>query len=149
MAGQLGVFFLLGVTLFLLLLESRPLLAGAALLPCSLKPHLFLPVVVVLILWSVWRRAPRVLLGFVGAVLVSNVVVWCFDPHIWSQYREMMATTGLHDRFAPTLAGSCDCAWRLGVFGCSTCRWRLPACGRAGITGRVATGGTGRTTVCL
>jgi hypothetical protein len=104
MAGQLGVFFLLGVALFLLLLESRPLLAGAALLPCSLKPHLFLPVVVVLILWSVWRRAPRVLLGFVAAVLLSNVVVSCFDPHIWSQYREMMTSTGLHDRFAPTLA---------------------------------------------
>ena len=40
MAGQLGIFFLLGLVLFLLLHRSRPFLAGVALLPCAVKPHL-------------------------------------------------------------------------------------------------------------
>jgi Glycosyltransferase family 87 len=129
MAGQLGVFFLLGVALFLLLHESRPFIAGLALLPCSLKPHLFLPVVVALILWSVWRKAPRILAGFVVAALVSDVVVLYFDPHIWSQYREMMATAGLHDRFAPTLAAELRLhlaprnAWLQYVPMAAACAW--------------------------
>ena len=105
MAGQLGGFFLLGVALFLLLHQSRPFVAGAALLPCALKPHLFLPLVIVLVLWSARRRAPQILVGFLVALLVSNGVVLWFDGHAWSQYRVMLTTAGgVRDRYAPTLS---------------------------------------------
>ena len=57
MAGQLGVFFLLGVALFLSWRETRPWLAGAALLPMTLKPHLFLPVALALFLLD--HHAPQ------------------------------------------------------------------------------------------
>ena len=58
-AAQFGVLLLLGVVLFLYLYlhQSRPGLAGAALLLCSLKPHLFLPFGLVLIAWCISRRA--------------------------------------------------------------------------------------------
>ena len=104
MAGQLGVFFLLGVALFLLWHEKHPLVAGAALFACALKPHLFLPVAVVLLLYCAWRRAWGILIGFAAGLLASNAIVWWFDPRIWTQYREMMMTEGVSNRFAPTLS---------------------------------------------
>lgn len=104
MAGQLGIFCLVGVELFLLCHESKPFFAGAALLPCALKPHLFLPVALVLVLWSLRRKHPQLIAGFVLALLVSNALVLHFDGQIWSQYSEMMKAQGLRDRFAPTFA---------------------------------------------
>ncbi len=106
MAGQMGIFFLLGIVLFLYLRESWPVLAGAALLPCALKPHLFLPIAIVFVMWVVIRKAPRLLLGFFVALIVSYAAVLHFDPHAWSQYMEMMRTTGVESRFAPTLSAN-------------------------------------------
>lgn len=104
MAGQVGVLCLFGVTLFLYLHKTRPFLAGAALLPCSLKPHLFLPVVFVLLLWIVAEKAYRLLAGFVVALAVSDAVVTLCDRNVWSQYLDMLHAGGLHGRFSPTLS---------------------------------------------
>ena len=102
MAGQLSIFLLTGIVLFLYFHRSRPLLAGAALLPCALKPHLFLIFGLGLLLWMVHRRAYRVLAGFVAALLLSCAVTWSFDPHAWQQYFAMMRTTRVMDVFIPT-----------------------------------------------
>jgi len=50
LAGQVAVFLLLGLVLFLRWQKTRPLLAGASLWLCLLKPHLFVPCGVVLLL---------------------------------------------------------------------------------------------------
>ena len=104
MAGQLGIFFLLGVVLFLWLHNSRPWLAGAALLGCALKPHLFLPCVVVLLLWSLRRRNFAVIGGFVLALAVSCGLTLLLDVNAWQQYFDMMRSTRVLDIFIPTLA---------------------------------------------
>jgi hypothetical protein len=104
MAGQLGIFFLLGVALFLLLHNTRPWLAGAALLGCALKPHLFLPCVVVLVLWSFKRRNFAVIGGFVLALAVSCGLTLMLDAQAWQQYFDMMRSTRVLDIFIPTLA---------------------------------------------
>lgn len=104
MAGQLGLFFLLGVSVFLCVHTTRPFWAGVALLPCALKPHLFLPVAIALVLWSLHRRAPRVLAGFLLAAGAGCAVVMALDPHIWAQYFAMTHAADLRDRFAPTLS---------------------------------------------
>ncbi len=104
MAGQLGIFFLLGVSLFLWLHKTRPWLAGAALLGCALKPHLFLPCVVVLVLWSVRRRSFAVIGGFVLALVVSCGLTLGLDGQAWQQYFDMMRSTRVLDMFIPTLA---------------------------------------------
>ncbi len=103
MAGQLGIFFLLGVVLFLYLHKSRPWLAGAALLPCALKPHLFLACIVVLLLWSARRREVRVLAGFLVALAVSCALTTSVDRNIWSQYRQLMQSAHIMDVFLPTV----------------------------------------------
>ncbi len=104
MAGQLGTFLLLGLVLFLYLYDSRPFVAGAALLPCALKPHLFLAFAIVLLLWILMRKAYRILIGFGSALLVSCLLILCFDIHIWSQYSQMMSATGVLHSFVPTLS---------------------------------------------
>ena len=71
MAGQFGIFLLVGVALFLKFHKSQPYLAGAALLLCVLKPHLFLPFGIVLILFAVTRGNYRIPAGFAAAFLAS------------------------------------------------------------------------------
>jgi hypothetical protein len=104
MAGQLGIFLLLGVVLFLYFHGSRPFVAGAALLPCILKPHLFLPISIVLLLWVASRKAYRVLGGFFALLLASSALTLCFQGPVWSQYFEMMRATGVLHEFVPTLS---------------------------------------------
>jgi hypothetical protein len=104
MAGQLGIFFLLAVALFLWLHKSSPWLAGAALVGCALKPHLFLPCAVVLVLWSVRRRSFAVVGGFAAALAVSCGLTLMLDGQAWQQYFEMMRSTRVLDVFIPTVA---------------------------------------------
>jgi hypothetical protein len=104
MAGQLGTFLLLGVVLFLYLHKSQPYLAGAALLPCILKPHLFLPFAIVLLVWVIDRKVYRILIGFGATLLASCALTLCFDFHVWSQYSQMMSKTEVLDAFVPTLS---------------------------------------------
>jgi hypothetical protein len=104
MAGQLGIFFLLGITLFLYLHRSQPFLAGAALLPCAMKPHLFVPFGIALLLWIATRRQFSILLGFLAACAASCALALYVDPQIWSQYARMMTETRMFDVFIPTLS---------------------------------------------
>lgn len=102
--GQIGIFLLFSLVVFFYLLQRQPLLAGAALLPCALKPHLLLAFFVVLALWSFHRRNFKPLMGFCAALLASAAVVLLFDPHIWLQYLEMWRTGAVKDRVTPTLS---------------------------------------------
>jgi hypothetical protein len=104
MAGQFGIFLLLGVVLFLYFQRARPFFAGAALLLCALKPHLFLPFGVVLILWTVSRRSYRILAGFSAALLASCALSYYLDPHAWSEYNQMMHAGGALGEKVPALS---------------------------------------------
>jgi hypothetical protein len=104
MAGQFGIFLLLGVTLFLYFHKSRPFLAGAALLLCATKPHLFLPFGIVLFVWIVLQKKYRILFGFCIALLASGTFAFCFDQHAWSQYSQMMRTGGALNEPVPVLS---------------------------------------------
>jgi len=104
MAGQIGIFLLLGLSLFLYWHRDRPWLAGAALLPMTLKPHLFLPIALVLLLWVVRERRLQIFGGLAAAMAASFALVLSFDPHAWSQYIAMMHSGLMEGRFAPTLS---------------------------------------------
>lgn len=105
LAGQIGIFLLLGVTLFLRFHHSRPVAAGAALLLCALKPHLFLPFLVALLGWFVADKAYRVLAGATGALISSTVLVCALDPGIWSQYVTAERGEKIPDLFIPCFSG--------------------------------------------
>lgn len=106
MAGQIGIFLLLGLVLFLFFYRSRPFLAGVALMPCTLKPHLFLPFAIVLALWMVSRKAYRIPAGFCSGLLVSCGLTLWFNPHVWSQYLQAAKSWGIMDVLIPTLSAA-------------------------------------------
>jgi hypothetical protein len=104
LAGQTGIFLLLGVVLFLYLHDSQPCIAGACLLLCALKPQLFLPCCVALVAWIAINQAYRILAGAVTALLASLALAWFLDPSAWSQYAQMVRAARLQDEFIPTLS---------------------------------------------
>lgn len=104
MAGQIGVFLLLGAALFLWLRRSRPLLAGMTLLPCTLKPHLFVPFGITLLLWTVHRRQYRILAGALIALIASVAFATLVDPHSWSQWLQWTRHYGAVNSFQPDLS---------------------------------------------
>lgn len=141
LAGQLSIFLLTAVVLFLALHRSWPTLAGAALLPCALKPHLFLVFALGLLVWIVYRRAFRILVGFAAAFALScAITLWC-DPHAWQHYFAMMGQTVVMQSFIPTfgvalrflvdrnvtglefLPLAAGCLWALGYFWTRRDRW--------------------------
>lgn len=103
-AGQFGIFLLLGVVLFLYFHRTRPFLAGAALLLCSLKPHLFFPFGIALLLWSISARTWRILAGMAAALAASCALSYALDPNAWAQYSFMMHQGGALDEAVPALS---------------------------------------------
>jgi hypothetical protein len=103
MMGQTTLFSLLGYVLFLDLHRKRPFLAGASLWLCLLKPHLFIPFGVVLLLWILVFRRYKVLAGVLVALGASCSVVYLLDPTAWADYAQMMHTNLQEQEYIPCL----------------------------------------------
>jgi hypothetical protein len=104
MGGQVSPFVLLGLVLFLCLHRSRPFLAGVSLWLCLLKPHLFLPFGVVLILWAIITHSHRLLEGVAVALGVSTGIGFLLDPLAWIHYAQMMRSTRIDRLPIPCLS---------------------------------------------
>lgn len=102
--GQISILFLLSIVAFLYFHETRPWLAGTLLVPLALKPHLFLPFAIALLLWVLNRRAYGILAGFAIALGACLAIVYWLDPHAWPQYAQMMRTEKLIADYVPTLS---------------------------------------------
>lgn len=102
--GQTTLIVLLGLVFFLRLHRTRPFLAGIALWPCALKPHLFLPFGVALLAWVVVSRSYKVLIGAVAAIALSSAIVLLIDPGVWTQYTLMIRTSGIESDFIPCVS---------------------------------------------
>jgi hypothetical protein len=129
--GQVGLLILLGLVLFLRFYRTRPLLAGACLWLCALKPHLFLPFGVVLIAWVIASRSYKVLLGAGGAIALSAALMTLVDRAVWTQYARMMSTSRIDKIPIPCLSNmlrraiSPDTMWLQYVPAAVACIWAL------------------------
>ena len=141
LSGQITLFLLFGLVLFLRFHATRPLLAGAALWLCLLKPHLFLLFGMVLLVWIVTDRAYKLLLGTAAAVAFSTAVVLLFDHPAWAHYRQMMLQARIDRLPSPclsmllrahvpphTLAVQClpaalGCVWALAYYARHRAAW--------------------------
>jgi hypothetical protein len=102
--GQTSLFMLLGLVLFLRLHRSHPFLAGMSIWICALKPHLFLPLGVVLLTWILFSRSYKILAGATVAMAASCAAAFCIDPAAWADYAHMMRTTGAVTEQVPCLS---------------------------------------------
>ena len=102
--GQMSLFALLGLVVFLRLHRTHPFLAGLSLWLCTMKPHLFLPFGVVLLMWIVVTRSYRLFAGSAVAVAASFAISYRIDPAAWSQYAQMARISGIEHEFIPCVA---------------------------------------------
>ena len=109
LVGQLGIFLLLSIVLFFYWRETRPFLAGAALLPYAMKPHLLVVFAVALILWVVTRRSYRILAGFALILFINCALTLWMDRQIWSQYAQTVHRMAIQNVYVPTLSQSLRC----------------------------------------
>jgi hypothetical protein len=130
-AGQISLFILLGIVLFLHLHETRPFFAGATLLPCALKPHLFLPFAIALLLWAISRSAYRILAGFSAALLAGFALTFFLDRNAWSQYVKMMRAENMLNEHVATLSSTLrflvdpDATWLQFLPCVAACSWAI------------------------
>jgi len=103
-SGQISLFALLGLSLFVRLVVTRPWLAGASLWLCAFKPQDFVPFGIVLFAWCVSRRAWPILLGTAVPLAASVAIVHLMDPHAWREYFGMMSAAAIPDKFIPSLS---------------------------------------------
>jgi len=92
LTGQVSIFVLLGLVLFLRLHQSQPFLAGLSLWLGLLKPHLFLPFGIVLLVWAILTRSYKLVAGTAIALGVSTAIAFLLDPLVWVHYGQMMST---------------------------------------------------------
>jgi len=104
-AGQMGMVLLLGVALFLLLEQNRPFLAGAALLIPMAKPHIFIMLWPILVVWVVARKRWPLLAGSTTAFAITISIAFAFDPAIVQHYRQMLQQQAIQREFIPSLSG--------------------------------------------
>jgi hypothetical protein len=139
--GQTSLFALLGLVLFLKLYRQRPFLAGAALWLCALKPHLFLPFALVLLVWIVVTRSYAILAGVALTLAASCFAVYVIDPAAWQQYHALMQSWGIQQEYIPCLAialrfavrpaalwlqylpAALACVWSLFYYGRNRANW--------------------------
>jgi hypothetical protein len=103
-SGQVTIFVLFGLVLFLRFHRTRPFLAGASLWLCMLKPHLFLPFGIVLLLWLILTRSYRILAGILVALCASTIIAMSLDPMVWQHYIQMMRTARIDRLTIPCLS---------------------------------------------
>ncbi len=103
--GQIGIFILLGLLLFLHWLEKRPFLAGAALWLPFVKPHLFTVFGLVCLLWIIAERRWRILGGFAATLTLSLGAAVAFDHQLFTHYLANVRGQAIPDEFIPSLAG--------------------------------------------
>ena len=101
--GQTSILLLFGLVLFLYFHKSRPFAAGAALWFCTIKPHLFFPFALVLLIWIFVSRSYRMLAGAVIAFAADGVITTLADPSAWGQYVHYMRTSVITREFTPCL----------------------------------------------
>lgn len=102
-AGQMSIFALLGLVLFLKMQHRSPFWAGCSLWLCALKPQIFVLFGIVLVLWVVKNRSYRVLAGLLVTLGASAACAMALDPHVWADYFRMLQKEKIPDLMIPCI----------------------------------------------
>ena len=90
--GQITPFFLLGLTVFLLLIDKpeKDWITGLFLYFTAIKPQVLYLFFIILFLWAVHRRRWKLLAGFACSLGVATGLAMFFDPQIISHFFETL-----------------------------------------------------------
>lgn len=102
--GQTSLLSLLGLALFLKFHRNRPFAAGAAMWLCALKPQLFVPFSVVLLVWILVNRSYKILAGAGVTLVFSSLLATAIRPPAWQEYLHLMRSADVEDNLIPCLS---------------------------------------------
>ncbi len=129
--GQTSLLAVAGLCLFLRYHQSRPFAAGLALWLCALKPHLFLPVGAVLVVWIVLTRAWKIVAGAAASLAVTSAVATLIAPHAWADYLGLMRSPSVMNDYIPCLGDAIHhwlwphTPWTRYLPAAAACLWAL------------------------
>lgn len=110
--GQVGFLVLAGITGFLVAVSKKhDFLAGMALTPLLVKPHLTLLLLAAICWWILLKRRWRVALGWLASFTVVNLVIFLLSSTTFSQY--LHAESGLPFEWRTATLG----VWLRDIFG--------------------------------
>jgi hypothetical protein len=95
LGGQIGGVLLFGVSAFLwAILRRRDIVAGVCLGLLTLKPHLFIPLGILVLLWSAREERWRIPAAAVLTTLAGCIVALALRPEVFADYLELLVTPG-------------------------------------------------------
>ena len=104
--GQFAILVLLGVTLFLTMVDrDRDWAAGVALLFILVKPHVVLLFLLVIVLWTIQSKRWTVLISAGSAVAIASAIVVAINPRVFEQYLELAKQFSHEETPYPNLGG--------------------------------------------
>ncbi len=112
--GQTAPVVLIGLALLLYLHRRHEFWAGCALALTASKPQIALLFWLAVALWSLEHRRWKLIAGAVSTIAVAIAIAFYFDPHIFRDYRTMLATEPLGAQYVPTLGGWLRNSFRIG-----------------------------------
>lgn len=104
--GQINTLVLFGLAIYLSLEKTgNQYLRGVGLALTTIKPHLVILTLPIIILDSIYRKQWKILIGFLGALFFSVIVLFAFYPPWISSFWNLI-TSGLSTlRETPTISG--------------------------------------------
>jgi len=115
--GQIAPLMLVGILGFLHFEgRQRWYMAGAFAALVAIKPHLIYLFWIALLLWTIDRRAWKVLLGTLAALAVGTAVAWRVNPNVINQYITAATRYPPSDWATPTIGGGLRLAFGYGHF---------------------------------
>lgn len=104
--GQINFLEVLGLALFLSLSRwNKPYFAGASLVLTTIKPHLVILTLPILLLDLLRKKEWKVLAGFIAVLLLCAAILFIFYP-AWVQSSMVVVTSGMSNvRETPTVNG--------------------------------------------
>lgn len=104
--GQVNTLVVLGLSLFIFLSTTKhEFLAGTCLILLTIKPHLVILTLPLLILNIFWQRKTRILAGFISALVLCALILWSINLY-WLNSFWQVITSGMSSfREAPTIPG--------------------------------------------
>ena len=104
--GQTGPLLLLGAAGYLYFVKQNKLwLAGVLLSLLMIKPHILYLVLFSVLLWSIYEKQYRILLGMGFALIFATLIAWIANPNVIQQYFFAIANYPPQDWATPTIGG--------------------------------------------
>ncbi len=104
--GQVNTLVVLGLSLFIFFsAKKHDFLAGACLVLLTIKPHLVILTLPLLILNTIWQRKLKIFAGFMSALVICTLVLWGIYPRWLNSFWQVMTSGMSSFREAPTISG--------------------------------------------